>query len=132
MAAASRNWGRSRTMISNCSRACSARPASSSSRPSLYRKSCKLGPRPIAAWYCTMAVGREAVPLLPAELPRPAQRVVGFVLAPELVEHDSLMDQRLDVVRIQAERLVELGQRLVGLVRERVGEAEQLVRIGER
>jgi hypothetical protein len=77
-------------------------------------------------------MGGEAVPRLPAEPAGPPQRRVRLLLAPELVEHDGAMNQRLDIVRVQGQGLVELGEGLVRLARQRVGETEQLVRVGER
>ena len=75
---------------------------------------------------------RNAVPGLAADVRRPAKRRVGLVVAPQVVEDDRAVDQRLHVARVQLQRAVDLRQRLLLLSHKGVRDPEQVVRVGER
>src|SRR6266540_4891874 len=77
-------------------------------------------------------VSREPLPGLAAYLRRPPERRVRLRFPPQLVEDDRPVDERLHVVRVQRQSAIELRQGLLPLPHQRVGEAEQVVRVGER
>ena len=77
-------------------------------------------------------MGRQPLTRLASHLGRPPERHVRLGLAPQLVQHDGPMDERLDVAGIQRQRPVELGEGLLLLADERVRQAQQVMRVGER
>jgi hypothetical protein len=64
-------------------------------------------------------------------LGRPAERILRFIGAAELVEDQTLMDQGLDVLRIELERPAELAQGPVGLAEQGERHAEKVVHVRE-
>jgi len=57
---------------------------------------------------------------------------IGLGFATELVQDEGAVHQRLDVVRVQRQRAVQLRQRRVLLAHQRVRQPEQVMRIGKR
>ncbi len=81
-------------------------------------------------------LGRDVAVETPAplrgHLAGASQHGIRLFFASQLVQHERPMNQRLDVVGIEREGAIELLQRLVRLSGERVGEAEQMVRVRKR